>query len=165
MTERDFSSGGTEFRICSQRNTPWYGGKFTVPGCESRAMAALRQYPGSWFQHRGIRDQGREDGASAPAHSLTKMKSTAENSLPEAAQSEAGLPNTLIKEENTRLSEAPSTPSLSTQIQYIHFHRTHSLTSGKEIPAQLRHFKDYFPIVPPNTFNVTASNFFIPNIS
>lgn len=32
--------------------------------------------------HRGIRDQGRGDCASAPACSLMKMKSTAENSLP-----------------------------------------------------------------------------------
>lgn len=109
--------------------------------------------------HRGIRDQGREDYTSAPARSLTKMKSTAENSLPQAAQSEAGLPNTLIKEENTRLSEAPSTPPLSTEIQYIHFHITHSLTSGKEIPAQLQH---YIPFIPLNIFNLAACNFFIP---
>jgi len=71
--------------------------------------------------HRGTGDQGREDCTAAPAHSLTNMKSTAENSLPEAAWSEAGLPNTLTKEENTRLSEAPSTPSLPTEIQYVTF--------------------------------------------
>lgn len=36
------------------------------------------------LQHRGVRDQRRENCASAPAHSLRRMKSTAENSLPSA---------------------------------------------------------------------------------
>lgn len=41
-----------------------------------------------------------------------------------------------------RLSEAPSTPSLSTEIQYIQLHTTLILMKGKEIPVQLQCFKD-----------------------
>lgn len=98
----------------------WVWAKLTMPGCERRATATLRQYPGSCFQHSRVRDQGREDCDSDPAPSLMKMKSSAKNCFPQAAQSEGGLLNTLIREENMRLSEAPSTASLSTEIQYIH---------------------------------------------
>lgn len=60
----------------------WVWAKLTVADCERTAMATVTQYPGSCFQHRGGRDQGREDCDSVSAPALMKMKSSAKNSCP-----------------------------------------------------------------------------------
>lgn len=44
----------------------WVWAKFTEPGCERRAMATLRQYPSSCFQHRGVRDQDKRGLSLCP---------------------------------------------------------------------------------------------------